>query len=783
MSTYYQYKDVKVKIAHRLMKMDGWTVYGYHADNSDSMTDYYDPAYWDGIAIKNGYKLCVGMYGSREDSTDTYTKYIEGISAADAEKIKKLENMTQDKGASEDEERSAKKSIAKIRARIEAGTETVEVFHPGHMKHPPRCNWHIEKDGIIIDKGSGILKYARVPDISGYGYIWEQKAWQDFNNLSREQWIEKEMSAATWGRYPTREQAEESYEDAKESYSLLEKFNALISRWNSVCGGMMGDSDGTYTYERVTKTEYRTEIKAVETESGSVKDGQCFILKSSFNYGRNKGYVYRIHATEYENGTISYHAYRMNGKKTKECRGSANAANSWYIGTDPESLLKWFTRGALAWCELTEVKVPYDVEKVVKKFHNSDPVSESSQNAPESTETSDSATSEEKTDSVTDAPTESTQDTETVSESHTDDSSQERSEQDANTENDSDREQFGFSDFEELAKAFATGKTVKNKKRENPSESTKTEQAEEVPDESVESCQDATESATEKKPDPLYNDNFTAEEIAALVTGGRIVKHVDRYTVHYIAVNSDRNNAAWYLYKQENYNFENINIGHRDSLNYCGFIFNGKIYTDAARINEAFSQAVSDKIREILPDVETILNTCEISEWGRKSIEETQSWSFENEIRRYFYQGDSPTFSAIESYRDRKDSYTAFYYITRQKEAVEEYARQEIENNIVPIAKTYIRYNTIMAGLNEIRNNPDRVEHIAKRMMESVNDEKTVTIKTIDGEKYKVEKRAISNIGYNMKIYSYNFKGRKDDLEITDIAEITHGRRVLYSCA
>lgn len=30
MSTYYQYKDVKVMMAHKLMTMDGWKVYGWN---------------------------------------------------------------------------------------------------------------------------------------------------------------------------------------------------------------------------------------------------------------------------------------------------------------------------------------------------------------------------------------------------------------------------------------------------------------------------------------------------------------------------------------------------------------------------------------------------------------------------------------------------------------------------------------------------------------------------------------------------------------------------------
>lgn len=37
MSNYWEYRDVKVLIAERLMTMDGWKVYGYHADNSDAI--------------------------------------------------------------------------------------------------------------------------------------------------------------------------------------------------------------------------------------------------------------------------------------------------------------------------------------------------------------------------------------------------------------------------------------------------------------------------------------------------------------------------------------------------------------------------------------------------------------------------------------------------------------------------------------------------------------------------------------------------------------------------
>ena len=59
-----------------------------------------------------------------------------------------------------------------------------------------------------------------------------------------------------------------------------------------------------------------------------------------------------------------YHAYKLNGKLTKECTGLSGRGNHWYIS---DNFTKWFDKGALAWCEIKEVKTPYEVEKVVKK--------------------------------------------------------------------------------------------------------------------------------------------------------------------------------------------------------------------------------------------------------------------------------------------------------------------------------------------------------------------------------------------------------------------------------
>ncbi len=371
MSTYYEYQDVGVMMAHKLMAMDGWKVFGYHADHSDMMTDYYDPAWWGGIATKNGYTLVVNR--SSEAKPEEIRKYNYDGTLQDrsiSEKIAKLEQMTMERGASEQEEESAKKMIEKLRSKASETSEKYIVtgIIPGHMANPPRMNWHIEKDGIYVAKGNGILKFAHID--SYYRYESYMKDMQNFRTMKREEY-KKSLITTYMGRWNDDEesaarQADSHIESMEKDKALMDQFEAFINKIDATCGGLLGEGDRV-VYEKVKVTEYKKENKAVETESGSIRDGQCFILKSAFSYGKNRGYVYRIKETAYEDGKSLYHAYKLNGKLTKECTGNANQANHWYIGTATDRFMKWINEGAIAWCEIKEVKVPYEVEKVVKK--------------------------------------------------------------------------------------------------------------------------------------------------------------------------------------------------------------------------------------------------------------------------------------------------------------------------------------------------------------------------------------------------------------------------------
>lgn len=372
MSNYYDYREVKVMIARKLMSMEGWSVYGYHEDESDLMSDYWSPAYWDGVAEKNGYVLCVNVYGAAQPQE--IKQYNHSESTYDysiAEKIKKLESMTVERGASEAEEASAKAMIERLQrkeedARENADKYTVVGIIPGHMAHPPKMNWHIEKDGMIIAKGNGILKYASI-------WSYYSRGMENIEAYKKDKiaYAEENTKELLWhGYYDNEEDARKSTErhmkELEKDIKLIDQFEDFINKIDTTCGGLIGDGDGT-VYEKITITEYKKENKVVEDIAGDIKEGQCFILRSNFNYGCYKGLVYRIHETE-RNGQKHFHAYKLNGKLTKECTGNASRNNYWFVGSgDSECLTKWIEKGAIAWCHIEEVKIPCEVEKVVKK--------------------------------------------------------------------------------------------------------------------------------------------------------------------------------------------------------------------------------------------------------------------------------------------------------------------------------------------------------------------------------------------------------------------------------
>lgn len=249
-SNYYEMRDAKVRIAHELMNR-GWKVLGYKPNESDSMTDYYSPANWGGVATKNGFVLCVDTPYSAESKPIIKYNYGACLSQSDKEKIKKLEAMTVERGATEGEEANAKTMIEKIKANTsDKPTEEITGYTVAHMANPGKCKWHIEKDGSLYDKGTGITKYSKVPDEyrfdintmqykDGYRYY---SAWEDGEPVRKENTI------------------------TDEERKVINEFKALILRWERIVNNMNGMYDGTAENKKEAEQQAQNEkmVKVIE---------------------------------------------------------------------------------------------------------------------------------------------------------------------------------------------------------------------------------------------------------------------------------------------------------------------------------------------------------------------------------------------------------------------------------------------------------------------------------------------------------------------------------------
>ena len=260
------------------------------------------------------------------------------------EKIKKLKEIRQDRGASPAEEETAKKKIEILLAKNKQNKENVvkvEVTYPVFQANPPRMSWHVEKDGVIIAKGNGVAKYSDL------------------------RWFEKEKYEEA---LKTSDKNSWAYEDADKKLKLYKQFMTFINKIDTAAGAMLSKDGKGFVYENVVETKYKTENIAVES-AGSLKNGQCFIVKTRFNHGINQGYVYQLNECDGINGKKFYVAYRLDKKLKKQLTGRGNRANcfGWISGEFQEKFLHWIETGSLAWCEIQEVKTAYEVTKCVKK--------------------------------------------------------------------------------------------------------------------------------------------------------------------------------------------------------------------------------------------------------------------------------------------------------------------------------------------------------------------------------------------------------------------------------
>ena len=353
---YGDQRESMVNISYAL-EGKGWEIFGYSADQSDSQSDYYHPASWEGIATKNGFVLCVDIkdYQFQNSGKKVYEYTKDYANVADHSKIQKLQALANDSAASPEEKDTALRFIEKLHNNQETkdqdreATRVLKYTYPTFQVNPPSCNWHVEKDGVILAKGKGAFQFSDLP----YDY--------DCSTGLQKTWRSREWTP-----------------DEKEQ-KAINKFLSFVAKINNVASGVVNMGDGTDEteqegleaeknsgYETITVTEYKSEIQANEIETPeTLIVGMHFKLKASFTHC-NSGDIYvitTIRENKYNNKWYIT-ASRMNRKLNKVLTGRATASNNF--DCELEKLNTWIGKKYIAIVELEEVKTPYQVQKCVK---------------------------------------------------------------------------------------------------------------------------------------------------------------------------------------------------------------------------------------------------------------------------------------------------------------------------------------------------------------------------------------------------------------------------------
>ena len=133
--------------------------------------------------------------------------------------------------------------IEKLRSKTKESSESYIVtgIIPGHMANPPRMNWHIEKDGIYIAKGNGILKFAHIDSYYRYeNYMEDMKKYKSMDiEEYKKDFISEYMRRYNSDEESAARQADNHIESMEKDKKLMDQFESFINKIDTTCGGMI----------------------------------------------------------------------------------------------------------------------------------------------------------------------------------------------------------------------------------------------------------------------------------------------------------------------------------------------------------------------------------------------------------------------------------------------------------------------------------------------------------------------------------------------------------------
>lgn len=258
-----------------------WKIYGFKEDRSDSQSDYFDPARWEGIAVKNGFILVVDCYSGGKIGGNFIR---ESYDSKVANRIKKLQTLADNHAASKGERDNALAMIEKFdKDLVKTVTIAGELPEVTYQKNPGNSKWHIEKDGKIVAKGTGVYSFGRL-DFRRNGQVRYKKI---ENNLpSFLEYFNFDGSQEKW---------EEHYEyiadNRKKETKAFDKYFKLLDKWEKLAAIKLGDGEEeTLVQTTITKKVVHLIAEISETPTDYVQIGE----KWRRVCGLQQGYIYKL---------------------------------------------------------------------------------------------------------------------------------------------------------------------------------------------------------------------------------------------------------------------------------------------------------------------------------------------------------------------------------------------------------------------------------------------------------------------------------------------------------
>ncbi len=371
----YDYYDKKesLNIICHILAYNGWSIYGYKEDRSDYMTDYFDPARWDGIAVKNGYILVMNNSYSGGAIAGNYV--LRSFKIAVSEQVSKLIKINQklytlvdNIAASEGEKSNALSMIEKNKKKIQSlkndyylEEDTKNPFPADlpevtYQKNPGRNTWHIEKDGKIISMGTGYFKFC---DIDGMKYFIRPSTvyYEKLNDNSFD--IIDRHDEEAW-----KEQYAYTLKDQDKNEGRLDDLFTFIDLLESKVKLVLGDGEQEQLV-RVVKQQkevyYTAELTSERTEYMTVASGWRKVS------GFTKGNIYKI--VDDSAYKLTRKMYSKNGEYISSYKPIPNKS------TKPDYLFDFENKvieGKLSYVKLVENTITYEKEEWVKPTSKKD---------------------------------------------------------------------------------------------------------------------------------------------------------------------------------------------------------------------------------------------------------------------------------------------------------------------------------------------------------------------------------------------------------------------------